>query len=196
VLVPGGDLDVVNNVGNELTDDWYGVDRGFGLVDAGQFDAPTEVFGWCGAAVQFPSAYLRDVGGFDERLFLYYEDLDLAWRGRERGWRYRTVPSSVVRHRLGASSRVGSPVFRYHTERNRLVVLAKHAPWGVVARAAVRHLAATASYARRDVVRGWRHPAPALTWLRLRSWFGFVRLLPHAIRERRRQGVRSAERLG
>ena len=106
--VLGAPVDVINNVGNELTGTWFGIDRGFGAVDDGRFDEPVEVFGWCGAAVLFPSAYLRDVGGFDERLFLYYEDLDLAWRGRARGWRYRTVPTSVVRHRLGATSRVGS----------------------------------------------------------------------------------------
>jgi GT2 family glycosyltransferase len=182
VLVPGGDLDVINNVGNELTPERYGVDRGFGEVDTGQYDGPEDVFGWCGAAVLFPSSYLQQVGGFDERLFLYYEDLDLAWRGRARGWRYRTVPASVVRHRLGATSRVGSPIFRYHTERNRLVVLAKHEPTRVWVAAALRHLKATASYARRDLVR--RRPAPQLVWLRLRSWFGFVRLLPHALTHR------------
>lgn len=185
VLAPGGDLDVINNIGNELTAGRYGVDRGFGSVDTGQFDAPEDVFAWCGAAVLFPAAYLRDVGGFDERLFLYYEDLDLAWRGRSKGWRYRTVPTSVVRHRLGASSRVGSPLFRYQTERNRLVVLAKHESFGVVAGAALRYLTATASYARRDLVR--RRPAPALVWLRLRSFAGFLRLLPHALAERRRR---------
>lgn len=184
VLAPGGDLDVINNVGNELTAARYGTDRGFGEVDRGQYDSPSEVFAWCGAAVLFPAAYLRDVGGFDERLFLYYEDLDLAWRGRERGWRYRTVPSSVVRHRLGASSRVGSPLFRYQTERNRLVVLAEHESFRVVVGVVLRYLLATASYARRDLLR--RRPAPALVWLRLRSFGGFLRLLPHALAARRR----------
>ncbi len=54
------------------------------------------------------SAYLDDVGLFDERLFLYYEDTDLSWRGRLRGWRYVYVPTigrpapprRIVRRRL------------------------------------------------------------------------------------------------
>ena len=52
-------------------------------------------------------AYLDDVGLFDEGLFLYYEDLELAWRGAKRGWRYRYVPDSVVHHVHTASSVTG-----------------------------------------------------------------------------------------
>ena len=39
-------------------------------------------------------AISRDVGLLDERLFLYYEDTDLSWRGRAQGWRYRYVPEA------------------------------------------------------------------------------------------------------
>ena len=74
-------------------------------------------------------AYLDDVGTFDERFFLYYEDTDLSWRGQLRGWRYVYEPDAVVRHRHAASSGVGSAMFRYCTERNRLLMLAKNAPW-------------------------------------------------------------------
>ena len=76
-------------------------------------------------------AYLDDVGLFDERFFLYYEDTDLSWRGRLRGWRYVYVPTSLVRHRHAASSGVGSTVFRYYTERNRPLMLVKNAPAGL-----------------------------------------------------------------
>ena len=48
--------------------------------------------------------------------------------GRLRGWRYVYEPGAVVRHRHAASSGVGSPMFNYYTERNRLLVLAKNAP--------------------------------------------------------------------
>ena len=63
-------------------------------ADEGQFDEPADVFAWCGGGVLLRSRYLEDVGLFDERFFLYYEDTDLAWRGRARGWRYRYVPES------------------------------------------------------------------------------------------------------
>ena len=57
----------------------------------------------------------------------YYEDLELAWRGAKRGWRYRYVPSSVVHHQHAATTGEGSRLKRYHEERNRLLVLTRHA---------------------------------------------------------------------
>ena len=52
---------------------------------------------------------LADAGLLDPRFFDYYEDTDLAWRGRGTlGWRHRYVPMSVVRHVHAASSIEGS----------------------------------------------------------------------------------------
>lgn len=169
----GGGIAVVNNAGTELLPDGFAVDRGYLVPDDGGFDAPADVFAWCGGGVLLRRAYLDDVGGFDERLFLYYEDLELAWRGRERGWRYRYVPESLVRHVHSATSGRSSPLKQFYDERNRLLVLAQHGSPATAARAALRSLLVTASYARRDVV------APALTgraphsdiaWRRLRAW--------------------------
>ena len=127
-------FDVINNVGSNLYRYGFGGDRGFLERDIGQYDEPADVFAWCGGAVLLRRAYLDDVGMFDEELFLYYEDTDLSWRGRLRGWRYEYVPSSVIRHRHAQSSGLWSPTFRFYTERNRMLVLAKNAP----ARLAVR----------------------------------------------------------
>ena len=136
-VVPEGPVvDVVNNAGSILVEGGYGADRGFQEVDRGQYDEPAEVFAWCGASALLRRAYIDDVGGFDERLFLYYEDFDLAWRGRARGWRYLYVPDSVVRHVHTASSVEGSARFDYYVERNRLLVHAKNAPAGYAAQVA------------------------------------------------------------
>jgi GT2 family glycosyltransferase len=121
-------VDVINNVGSELYELGFAGDRGFMERDDGQFDQPCEVFAWCGGAVLLRAAHLDAVGVFDERLFLYYEDTDLAWRGRLAGWRHVYEPGAVVRHHHAQSSGVGSPVFRFHTERNRLLVTARNAP--------------------------------------------------------------------
>ena len=128
-------FDVINNVGSNLYPGGFGGDRGFLQRDVGQFETPTEVFAWCGGAVLLRRDYIDQVGLFDERLFLYYEDTDLSWRGRLQGWRYLYEPTSLVRHRHAASSVVGSPVFRFYTERNRLLMLAKNAPWPLALRA-------------------------------------------------------------
>ena len=139
-------FDVINNVGSNLYRYGFGGDRGFLERDDGQYEEPADVFAWCGGAVLLRRAYLDDVGMFDEQLFLYYEDTDLSWRGRLRGWRYQYVPSSVIRHRHAQSSGVWSPTFRFYTERNRLLVLAKNAPARLAVRAilgAVKRLVVT-----------------------------------------------------
>jgi GT2 family glycosyltransferase len=202
VVVGGDAFDVVNNVGSIVFEDGAGADRGWLERDEGQFDAPAEVFAWCGGSVLFRPAYLRDVGLFDEDFFLYYEDTDLSWRGRSRGWRYRTVPSSVARHVHAATSDSTSPLFAHHVERNRLLMLVKNAPAPMVLRQLWRYLLVTASYARRDVVAPLlraQRPRPTVVRRRLGSLLDGLRLLPRMLRRRidirRRQVVPDAELL-
>jgi N-acetylglucosaminyl-diphospho-decaprenol L-rhamnosyltransferase len=58
-----------------------------------------------GACFLMPRALFERLGGFDERFFLYYEDVDLAWRARELGWRSWYEIGGTVAHRGGGSSR-------------------------------------------------------------------------------------------
>jgi hypothetical protein len=99
------------------------------------------------------------------------------------------VPGAKVRHLHAASSVEGSPLFNHYVERNRLLMVAKDAPLRLVAVALFRYLTATASYARRDIVRPvLRRRRPRVTTVRrrLRSLGGFLRLTPSTVRERRR----------
>lgn len=45
----------------------------------------------------------QKLGGFDDRLPLGYEDLEICWRARLRGWEIIYVPSAVCWHRVGSS---------------------------------------------------------------------------------------------
>jgi GT2 family glycosyltransferase len=189
VQLAGRPFDVINNVGNELTGDCYGADRGYLERDHGQYEVPEYVFGWSGGAVLLATTYLRDVGLFDEELFLYYEDLDLAWRGRERGWRYKYVPDSVVRHVHSASTVEGSALFDYYNQRNRLLTLTRHADRRTIAKALARYVLVTGSYARRDVVspilRG-QPPRPRIPFRRLKALGGY------AVAMNRRRGLQQS----
>lgn len=169
---------VINNVGTVLRSDWYGVDRGYDEPDVGQYDEEEDVAAWCGGAVLLRSSYLQECGLFDERLFLYYEDLELALRGAVRGWRYRYVPTSVVDHEHSATAISGSDFAEFYKERNRLLVIARHAPARLVVWLPIRHLIATLSYA----LHGQGHVARR----RLRSWLGWLRYLPPTLRSRQR----------
>lgn len=135
ILVDRESFDVVNSAGCELYRRGFGGDRGFLERDRQQFEESTEIFAWSGAAVLLRRSFLEDVGLFDSRLFLYYEDFDLSWRGRLAGWRYFYAPGAIVRHHHAQTSVEGSEFFRFFTARNRLLVLAKNAPFKIAARA-------------------------------------------------------------
>jgi GT2 family glycosyltransferase len=117
---------VINSAGLNLYRDGRGGDRGFRQPDRGQFDEPAEVFGACGASMLVRRAMLDDVGFFDETFGMYYEDLDLAWRGRLRGWRFHYTPEAVAHHVHCGTSGEWSPFFLYHVERNRVFASIKN----------------------------------------------------------------------
>ncbi|HEX6310949.1 MAG TPA: glycosyltransferase family 2 protein [Acidimicrobiia bacterium] len=57
-----------------------------------------------GAAVWLRRDALAAVGGWDDRYFMYVEDVDLCWRLRQAGWRVAYEPAAAVTHARGAST--------------------------------------------------------------------------------------------
>ena len=117
-------------------------------------------------------------------------------RGRAQGWRYRYVPTSVVRHQHATTSVEGSVTFNRYVERNRLMMLTKNAPARLVLAALAGYLAATVSYARRDVLgplRRARRPRFGVVGLRLVSLGSYLRWLPALLVDRHR--LRSAQQV-
>ncbi|MDW3212357.1 MAG: glycosyltransferase family 2 protein [Ilumatobacteraceae bacterium] len=118
-MLVGADHAVVTSLGVELDRFGAGSDIGDGApVPADRSASDLDIFN--GGAVVFDPRFLRATGGFDESFFLYYEDVDLALRGRRIGWRYVLVPESVVEHRRGTSTGADTEGTRFHQERNRL----------------------------------------------------------------------------
>jgi N-acetylglucosaminyl-diphospho-decaprenol L-rhamnosyltransferase len=68
-------------------------------------DETAEVDSVMGAYMLVRSAALGQAGLFDERFFMYGEDLDLAFRIKERGWKVFYYPAIEVLHHKGAASR-------------------------------------------------------------------------------------------
>ena len=59
-----------------------------------------------------------EIGGFDERQFMYAEDLDIGWRLREAGWATRYEPRAHVDHESSAStSQLFGPELAPHWQR-------------------------------------------------------------------------------
>lgn len=66
---------------------------------------PRDVPWAIGACLLLRRTAFEAVGGFDERQWMYGEDLDLGWRLRQAGWRTRYEPRAAVRHESGAATR-------------------------------------------------------------------------------------------
>lgn len=189
LVAAGPSYDVVQNAGSMVLEGGYGADRGFCQPDDARFADPAEVFAWCGGGVLLRAEFLRRVGVFEPRFFMYYEDTDLAWRGRAQGWRYRFVPASVVRHLHATSSGEGSALFQHYVERNRLVMLTRNAPAPMAAAAVGRYLLTLGSLVRSDLVsavRRRRPPRLVTPYRRAKSFASYVRWLPRLLVDRRR----------
>lgn len=115
-----GDTTTIDSLGVDLDRHGAGHDIGHGAADGPHPAGPIRIF--TGGAVAFRRRFLHDLGGFDERFFLYYEDVDLALRGAERGWTYRCQTDAVVAHAKGASTSTLGSELRRLQERNRLWV--------------------------------------------------------------------------
>ena len=58
-----------------------------------------------GACMLIRREAFAEVGGFDERYFMFAEDMDICWRLGKAGWQVGVAPSAVVTHVEGVSRR-------------------------------------------------------------------------------------------
>ncbi|NNN19859.1 MAG: glycosyltransferase [Acidimicrobiaceae bacterium] len=69
-----------------------------GDLDQGQYDVSQEVFVAPGGATLIRKDLFQAIKGFDDKMFLYYEDVDLSWRAQIAGARIVAAPLARVRH--------------------------------------------------------------------------------------------------
>lgn len=108
-------------------------------------DAP----GWLnGSCLLLRADALRDVGSFDERFFMYYEDVDLGLRLHRGGWRSVVCDDARVVHheqQTVARLRIGGPMARQML-RSRYLYFRKHS--GAVPALALSYATRTAHLGR------------------------------------------------
>ena len=73
--------------------------------DVVDLEAPANVDWVSGACMILRRRAVEQVGAFDERFFMYFEDADLCRRAREAGWLVFYLPHVEVVHEAGGSSR-------------------------------------------------------------------------------------------
>jgi hypothetical protein len=77
-----------------------------------------EIFSGRGAALIIRMKIIEEIGSFDPLFFATYEDVDLCWRIRLRGYKGVLVPSSVVYHKGSGTSHALIP---FHLTKNLLL---------------------------------------------------------------------------
>jgi GT2 family glycosyltransferase/glycosyltransferase involved in cell wall biosynthesis len=82
-----------------------GFQEHYGEAVRPELSAAGESFFPNGGAFAVTRAAYDAAGGFDDRFFAYYEDVDLGWGIRLNGGHIRVVPEAIVYHRHGATSR-------------------------------------------------------------------------------------------
>lgn len=96
--------------------------------DNGRWSCTIERAVLVGCGLLIRRELLERVGFFDERFFMYYEDLDLCLRARRAGYRLLLVPSAKMWHKISISSGGSdSPTERYHMARSSALFFRKHA---------------------------------------------------------------------
>ena len=99
--------------------------NGAGLRDF-RYDAERRVDLAIGAALAIRRTMLDEIGAFDERFFLYHEEVDLAKRAADAGWESWFVPSSEAVHEGMGSSGGSLANVEGRKQRSRRAYWIKH----------------------------------------------------------------------
>jgi GT2 family glycosyltransferase len=121
-VVHKGQPEVINTCGNTMHYTGLTYCRGGGRPRS-EYTASAEVDAVSGAAFAMRRALFIELGGFDERFFMYVEDTDLSWRARLAGYRCLYVAEAVVAHDYRPSY---SPAKAFYLDRNRHLLLLKN----------------------------------------------------------------------
>ena len=116
----GGVMDFANVSGHH---------RGVDEVDRGQYDRQEETDYASGCCMLVKKGIFENVGLFDERYFLYYEDSDFSQRVKRRGFKIVYAPKALLWHKnAGSAGGSGSTLQDYYITRNRLFFGMRYAP--------------------------------------------------------------------
>jgi len=157
---------------------WRG---GYGQPAATAPTAASEVFSACAAAALYRRDMFEALGGFEERFFCYYEDVDLGFRLRLAGGRCVLEPAAVVRHIGSASSNKISGFAEYHGARNRLWTFLRDMPWALMPIALPAHVLIIAYVMLRSPspeVRDARWRGLRDGWRERKTWLAERRSMP------------------
>ena len=119
--------DKIENTGHCILPDGFNIARARGQQR--NTELPQSVGAFSGAAVMFTPEVYENLGGFDEQLESFGEDLDLSLRALRHGFLIHYVRDAVVLHELGATYGRTSPQKVHLVERNRIQAATRSLPF-------------------------------------------------------------------
>ena len=123
-----------------------------------------------GCLLLVPRPLWEELGGFDERFWMYSEDADLSIRARALGYSPMISPDATITHSVGAASSSMSSR-RLLTMRGQVTLIDKH--WPRRRAQAGRLLILTGVAVRASVASVLRRPSPwRSVWQQRASWIG------------------------
>jgi hypothetical protein len=139
-----------------ILDDKFDVQwRGAGEKDQGQLDEAAEIDVAHGCALVLRRQLLKALSGFDERFFMYREEVDLCVRAKQVGYRVFYAPQARVWHRRPNVMASRQAFTTYYMTRNTYLLLSNsQANIASYARVALRHLVWLLNW---SVNAKWRH---------------------------------------
>ena len=137
-----------------------------------------EVFGACGAAFMIGRDLFDRLGGFDERFFMVYEDVDLSYRARLAGARCYYAADATVRHAGSATLGALSASAVYHGQRNLEWTWIKNTPGGLLLRSLPAHVLYSIAGVLHYIVKNQGAAA-------IRAKLAALAGLPHVLAQRR-----------
>jgi GT2 family glycosyltransferase len=90
---------------------------------------PREVDVIQGACMILRKEALDQVGLFDERFFMYTEEVDLCYRLQQAGWQVHWLPQAEVVHLGGQSTSQAAPEMFIHLYQSKHQFIQKHYGW-------------------------------------------------------------------
>jgi GT2 family glycosyltransferase len=98
---------------------------GMGEPDHGQYDRVPLDFVY-GCAMIIRRAVVEQAGLFDERFFMYYEDVDFCIRATQAGYRSALLPEITVWHDGSKSTSESYYLREFYHARSRMIFFLKH----------------------------------------------------------------------
>jgi hypothetical protein len=124
---------VIQTAGGRADGLWRFTHLGHNEDDIGQFPGPHLVDWLSGCALLVKRAVIEQIGLLDERLFMYWEEIDWCLRASRHQWRLMHMPQARMWHKGVQRHYQPTPAVTYYSTRNQFLILQKHqAPVGVI----------------------------------------------------------------